>query len=111
MRSSPPPSSRWSHLRPWGGLIVGPCAWLIVQQGLGTLVYYACARGGPPWGPLLGLLAVLACAGSGRMSWRAASGDERRVFIGRAAAGVASLLGLGCVLISLSALMVPSCAR
>lgn len=108
---APPSSSRWSQVRPWAGVIVGPLAWLGLQQGLGTLVYYACARGGPPWGPLLGLLAVLACGGSGWMSWRAAIGNERRVFIGRAAAGIAGLLSLGCALISLSALTVPACAR
>lgn len=111
MPSAPAAFKRWSRIRPWAGLIVSPLAWLVLQQGLGTLVYYACARGGPPWGPLLGLVAILACAGSGWMSWRAASDGERHAFIGRAAAGVAGLLALGCALISLSALMVPACAR
>lgn len=107
----PPPSGRWRQVRPWTGLIVAPLAWLILQQGLGTLVYHACARGGPPWGPLLGLAAILACAGSGWISWRAVAADPRAAFIGRTAAGVAAALSLGCALICLSALVVPACAR
>lgn len=100
---------RWDQARPWTGLVVAPLSWLLLQQGLGALVYRACARGGPPLGPLLGLAAALACAGAACISWRAAAGQRR--FIGLTAAGVAAALGLACALILLSALMVPACAR
>ena len=39
-------------------IFAAPVAWLVFQQGEGTLAYLACAAAGPPIGLVIGLAAV-----------------------------------------------------
>jgi hypothetical protein len=102
---------RLRQARPWTGLVVAPLVWLILQQGLGTLVYRTCAQGGPPLGPVAGIAACATCLAAARTSAYRLPATGRSRFIGQAAAGLAVLLAFACVLLTLSALLVPACAR
>ncbi len=99
------------RLRPWTGLVLGPLAWLALQQTLGTLIYRACDQGGPPLGPALGVVASLTCAVGAAVSAHRLAASGRARFVGQVSAGVASLLAFACILLTLSAVLVPSCAR
>jgi hypothetical protein len=103
--------ARLDQARPWTGLLVAPTAWLALQQGLGTLVYRACAHGGPPLGPIAGAVACGVCLAAACTSTRRLPATGRSGFIGRAAAGLAALLAFACALLTLSAVLVPACAR
>jgi hypothetical protein len=111
MNPRPSLRQRLGRFRAWTGLVVAPLAWLALQQGLGTLTYRACAHAGPPLGPLLGAGASLACAAAAAVSGLGLPASGRDRFMGEIAAGVAALLAFACALITLSAWLVPACAR
>jgi hypothetical protein len=50
-------------------IVLPPLSWFAFQQGLGVVVRVSCERGGPPLGPLAGVLALLLCAGSAWTGW------------------------------------------
>jgi hypothetical protein len=96
------------------GLVLAPAVWLVFQQGAGALTYFACPAAGPPLGPLLGLLALAACAFGGRSAWRVAHAQAttsaRRV-LGWIGCGATALFALASALVSLAMLLIPPCAR
>jgi hypothetical protein len=103
---------RLAALAPWTGAIVAPLAWLACQQGLGSLVYADCAKGGPPLGPLLAIGASLACAAAAAVSWRAAPREPGTIRLAaRAGAGLGALLAFACLVVSAATLLAPPCAR
>ncbi|PIB92498.1 hypothetical protein [Caulobacter sp. FWC2] len=103
--------SRLMQARPWCGMVVAPMAWLALQQGLGILVYWACAQGGPPLGPTAGIAACASCLAAAWVSGHRLPAAGRTRFVGQAAAGLAALLAFACALLTLSAVLVPACAR
>ncbi len=105
------PRSWLKQARPWAGMVIAPIAWLTLQQGLGTLVYRACGRGGPPLGPAAGIAACGACLAAAWISSHRLPKAGRTRFIGQASVGLAVLLAFACALLTLSAVMVPACAR
>lgn len=100
-------------LAPWGGVAVPPLVWLLYQQGMGNLVYFACAAGGPPLAPLAGAVCALVCLGSGWISWRARRGavTGARRFLYAVGAGFGPLFALGVLMVMAAALVIPPCAR
>jgi hypothetical protein len=96
------------------GLVLAPAVWLAFQQGAGALTYFACPAAGPPLGPLLGLLALAACAFAGGAGWQVAHAQTttpaRRV-LGWIGCGASALFALAVALVSLAMLLVPPCAR
>jgi hypothetical protein len=102
-----------SGLLVWSGFLLPPVVWLSLQQGAGTLVYWHCSQGGPPWAPAAGAAAIAACIGAGLMAWRASYRIESpaQTFIGRVAAGTSVIFALGCLVITAAMLVIPSCAR
>lgn len=103
--------------RTWGALAIPPLAWYLDEQGWGQAVRLACASGGPPLGPMVGVAALLACAGAAILAWPAARrsvaepGDQARSFLAWLAVGLAGAFALAIVFQTLATVITPPCAR
>jgi hypothetical protein len=88
-------------------------AWFATQQGQGALVYYACAAGGPPIGPLIGFAGLCACLAGGWLGWRGrgAAATETPRFVAQVVPGLAALFALANLATLVAALVIPPCAR
>jgi uncharacterized membrane protein len=90
-----------------------PTAWLLLQQGEGTLVYLACPASGPPLGIVIGLAAVGACSATSGLAWRIARTTEppARRFLAQVATGAAAIFALAALVMTAAIWLVPSCVR
>ena len=101
-----------AHLRPWVALVVPAAAWFAFQQGLSMTLRGACTAAGAPLGPLWGAVALLLCAGAGRLAWsRRSGGTGADRFLALLALLGAGLFGLAIAFQAIATLIVPPCAR
>lgn len=103
--------------RIWAALAISPAAWFTFQQGWGMTVRLACVSSGPPLGPLVGALALLACGGAALLAWPQARADsskpnaQPRVFLAGLAIGLAAVFGLAIIWQALATVLSPPCVR
>jgi hypothetical protein len=97
--------------KPWAGLVVGLLAVSIVHQYGSEGVFNDCQTVSP--GPLLlvAFLGLLACAGSGLVSWRTMRGsaEEARRVVAVISVGCAALFMFAILLAMIAALVLPPC--
>jgi hypothetical protein len=94
-------------------VFAGGVAWVLFQQGEGSVVYLACGAGGPPLGLGLGLAALALCTFGGGVAWGVAHmpGTPTRGFLGRIGLGAAAIFGFAILVMIAAIWLVPSCAR
>jgi len=95
------------------GVFGPPAAWFLTQQTQGGVVYFRCAAGGPPIGPLVGLVGAALCLLAGWLSWRkrCACDASSAPFLGQVALGAAAIFALANLATAAAAWIIPPCAR
>jgi hypothetical protein len=102
-------SARLSRLAPWAGLMAGPLAWILHQQGLANMLHFDCHLGDASKGLLAGVAAALTLAACGTISWRTRGNEEPTRFIGTLGAMSAAMFLFAIALQTLATLILPGC--